>query len=783
MSLTSRPPSLPLSPIKHHRIIDRTFMPIPHSLEPAKHYDERFVRSDSSISQICCKSHVDPHPSETSEQNENATKASVCTDRAELIERIKRGESPTWLPNATLHEEYLKERCHPSNGPAHNSPLNSDVLDNGSCAKQSEHELASPSDLERPRSALHAGDFQDVLRLDEVSQWTGTLKPQQPGLAFGASWAPSSSSTPAPLDYELPRQWPKESCPSDYSPALGPISSNYVLKIPTTPLVQQFNNRDNESPSPNRDRSASPEKANRRHTLPAHARRDWQSQTANNAPPTPRDGFGLGLYRQEPGVSRCHKPNRSVTSVYSLQQPATPLNPTARSSRRTSFSSEASSRHRASMVGSYEESILHGRMSTPPSKPFDFTAHIGALGRGTKPKMPAHVTVPFQAVFYDWTSQGFGNSISSEPSPYVGFIDLRNMHETMTRHEEVDGSLGETNELVDSHTQDTHDRVPGDASKKRKRHSSSSLKAPSGGYRIPAQGHVQVVVKNPYKTALKLFLVPYDLTGMEPGQKTFVRQRYYSSGPMLERPLASETRSTANPSRVLNKSTLRYLIHLKMCCPSKGKFFVYDQIRVVFANRVPDDKEHLTKEAQEPNPKYSLWKPQNEPTQLSPGSSRPSKDVEFRRRSSGPLFDGAAAGMRRSVSHTGQTGQSLPYTSTDIPPVPPIPFHLPPPKSAVTGRETHRGHDMPHAAPQQHRPWMSPGSGMEEGLHRSEQLSSDSGDSDTYMKLQRGEAGYGGFPGYGGTPESGEGLLTRRLRSLEVQQGRREDWDRIENFL
>ncbi|CRK38422.1 hypothetical protein BN1723_015326 [Verticillium longisporum] len=36
----------------------------------------------------------------------------------------------------------------------------------------------------------------------------------------------------------------------------------------------------------------------------------------------------------------------------------------------------------ASMVGSYEESILRGRMSTNPSKPLDFLAQIGVLGLG-----------------------------------------------------------------------------------------------------------------------------------------------------------------------------------------------------------------------------------------------------------------------------------------------------------------------------------------------------------------------------------------------------------------
>ena len=49
-----------------------------------------------------------------STQNEN-----ICTDRAELIERIKRGESPTWVPNEAVsgNSKHLRrvswEECLP----------------------------------------------------------------------------------------------------------------------------------------------------------------------------------------------------------------------------------------------------------------------------------------------------------------------------------------------------------------------------------------------------------------------------------------------------------------------------------------------------------------------------------------------------------------------------------------------------------------------------------------------------------------------------------------------
>jgi len=73
---------------------------------------------------------------------------------------------------------------------------------------------------------------------------------------------------------------------------------------------------------------------------------------------------------------------------------------------------------RCSMVGSFEELILNGRMSTTPSKPLNFVAQIRVPGLGKcKPllRCPTHVTLPFPAHFY---ALGDHNS----PSPYVGIV-------------------------------------------------------------------------------------------------------------------------------------------------------------------------------------------------------------------------------------------------------------------------------------------------------------------------------------------------------------------------
>ena len=39
----------------------------------------------------------------------------LCTDRAELIERLKRGESPTWVPNRAVSAFYLSKHLFSEN--------------------------------------------------------------------------------------------------------------------------------------------------------------------------------------------------------------------------------------------------------------------------------------------------------------------------------------------------------------------------------------------------------------------------------------------------------------------------------------------------------------------------------------------------------------------------------------------------------------------------------------------------------------------------------------------
>lgn len=306
------------------------------------------------------------------------------------------------------------------------------------------------------------------------------------------------------------------------------------------------------------------------------------------------------------------------------------------------------------MVGSYEESILRGRMSTTPSKPLDFLAQIGVLGLGnckSSLRCPAHVTLPFPAVFYSYASTPHGRSSSDDgPSPYVGSIDLENglpnLEESRARRRSGQrsgrrsraGSIGLDVEMsgVDVSGPDAREIA------KHRRRTGSSPKAPPGGsYRIPEKGQLQIIIKNQNKTAVKLFLVPYDLAGMEPGTKTFIRQRAYSGGPVVD----GAPGAAARPAD--EKPVLRYLVHLHICCPAKGRYYLYKSVRVVFANRVPDGKEKLRNEITLPEPRFTPYKALRASVVQPSSSSGPGASLAFSggRRTSGFSFGGGGRAL------------------------------------------------------------------------------------------------------------------------------------------
>ncbi|GAA6012129.1 hypothetical protein JCM10207_005139 [Rhodosporidiobolus poonsookiae] len=213
-----------------------------------------------------------------------------------------------------------------------------------------------------------------------------------------------------------------------------------------------------------------------------------------------------------------------------------------------------------SFVGSFENSLLSGRMSALPSIPLPFVASIGVLGSANTPlrlRCPQHLHVPFTAVFYSPPGE------VSASTPYVGTIDLEAHY------------LSLLNPTGDAAALDPLQRP---------------AKLPRfPGYAVPVKGQVQLVLKNGNRTSFKPFLIPYDLTGLERGGKggrTFLRQKSY----------AVDDFDT--------KGKLRFAVHLQFCSPpraptKKGKapdeprYYLHHSIRVVFASRGLDASDKL----------------------------------------------------------------------------------------------------------------------------------------------------------------------------------------------
>ncbi|CAG2057905.1 unnamed protein product, partial [Timema podura] len=115
----------------------------------------------------------------------------------------------------------------------------------------------------------------------------------------------------------------------------------------------------------------------------------------------------------------------------------------------------------SSLLGSFEESVLNGRLE-PVSTVQGFTAELGASGSFC----PRHRILPVTVFFY---TIGDNDKVST---PYLGHINL---------------------------------------GKK--------------GYHVPRCGTIQVTLFNPLGTVIKMFVVMYDLTDMPASSQTFLRQR------------------------------------------------------------------------------------------------------------------------------------------------------------------------------------------------------------------------------------------------------------------
>ncbi|KAJ5052098.1 uncharacterized protein L3040_001857 [Drepanopeziza brunnea f. sp. 'multigermtubi'] len=708
--------------------------------------------------------------------------AQGTSDRADLIERLNQGQSPTWLPNlnlGSLIHEYEETSRKPSPVASNSSPLlpSPEIPEAKRPSTLEKERNQIGLQIERPRSALHSGDFTEGSGLPDRLQPSSTLSSS--GQFPWVVSSPLRFFSHFPLD---PRSPPGGSCDTGQSraPSLSSsYSSSFILKPPTSPLVQSESNDDLIAGLDPIDITPSSPRHSRRHTLQAsHSVHSTSSvptsSTFNRALPH--------LRRDNTSPYQAHQPRRSFTFNNMLHSTPSPQIP-----RRPSYTSDSSPLHHASMVGSYEESIIRGRMSTTPSKPLDFVAQIGVLGLGkckSSLRCPAHVTVPFPAVFYSYESTSHGRTGKHEdgPSPYVGQIDLENSlpnsdeardskrkrGTNLTRT--LEGDIEMTDDLTTPQLTEREIRRAG----KFKRRSTSPRAPPRGSYRIPEKGQLQIIIKNPNKTAVKLFLVPYDLAGMEPGTKTFIRQRSYSAGPIVDTPVPAIPQTSSNP---LDRPILRYLIHLHICSPSRGRFYLYKSIRVVFANRVPDGKEKLRNELSLPEPRFSTYKPGRDFTlslALSGGAGASlAAEKAYRRRSSGsPLGPPAKAfnpmvGITSSMEDGFSSGSPLDFgRSSSTKPVQPIPFSLVA-KSARMDNDAVSERPTDVQSPSSSRSSQAPMSRSSRSMSWNSEFTGIDGD---YDRLNKGDAGYrGNF--LMGSPDSRlvSGLLAKKLRDLGVE--------------
>lgn len=670
-----------------------------------------------------------------------------------------------------------------SNG-SHSSPLlpAAEISEKSRSSGNEEDRQQAGLQIERPRSALHSGDFTNA------HQTTSDTNLLETNSKFYGSEQTSWLSTSPPrhfTPYQLDPQFPpvdRSDCierSRSRAPSLSSsYSSSFLLKPPTSPLVQSESNEELDLSSEVNpiDIASNFPRNSRRHTLqaPHHSSPSGQLSSIFSNRPLPH------LRRDNTHPYQAHQPRRSLTSSTPLTVPlSSPQTPAYLHSRRPTV--DNSPLH-ASMVGSYEESILRGRMSTTPSKPLDFVAQIGVLGLGKcKPSLrcPAHVTLPFPAVFYSYESTPHGRAGKSEdgPSPYVGQIDLENGlpnpdEEARSKRKRTNlrsrpDDIGMAEGLNASQPTE---RVIRRGEKQKRR--STSPRAPLGGsYRIPEKGQVQIIIKNPNKTAVKLFLVPYDLGGMQPGTKTFIRQRSYSTGPIIDSALSSTQQVPAHSP--LDRPTLRYLVHLHICSPSRGRFYLYKSIRVVFANRVPDGKEKLRNEIS--LPEYSVYKPGRDSSlgvTLSTGiGASLAAEKAFRRRSLGfglgalnRNFD-TMDGITQASEKGFQGGSSSTHGHEFNAPVQPIPFSL----RRKSGRTEDDGGQVSVQELSTDKNGSMPLS-QESGSSMSWERHSSSSEIGAYDKLHKGDFGYGGNT-FASSPDGkqvAEGLLAQKLRDLGV---------------
>ena len=333
-------------------------------------------------------------PGETNEENSRpSSRQEIRTsDREELMQCIKRGERPTWVPKPNL-EALCAEAQAQALGISNTEPVLARQPDSVVATRNDDQNLltTAPRDpIKRPPSALHSGDFYEPPPRANRDRQTASQALQSLSAPFGLHQStppPWVSDTPQPRFLRMPSdsvttKASSFTVPRARAPSLGSsLSSSFVMRTPTSPLVQATSSPSLDAIDNRAGQPTDEDRARRRRTLPPHsfASASFSQSDLTISTPAPP------MRREATAPYRTHQTRRSLTSfTYQPASSAQGVYPSRH--RRLSHASEISPTSRNSMVGSFEESILRGRMSTPPSKPLDFVAQIGVLGKGNCPR-------------------------------------------------------------------------------------------------------------------------------------------------------------------------------------------------------------------------------------------------------------------------------------------------------------------------------------------------------------------------------------------------------------